>query len=253
MRLIMVLALLIVGNLIAQNKEKPKGDVPKPLYSMTLAIEPGKPTKMTIRGRQLDTVTALRIQEPKSTGKLLGKGRKVGVGNQQSADIVGDTEIDIEITASKETPGGVIPIAFANEVGESKPCFVAIQDDTPRVSEKEPNDSFKEAQTVAKHVVIDGGFKGAQDVDVYQFTVNAGDELAFRIQAKRLGSPAEPLLSVLNSQFRVVMAGKQSADDPDANVIIKFERAGTYFVNVLEANDQGGSNFNYRLSIQPTK
>ena len=83
-----------------------------------------------MRGQRLDTVTEIRVQEPKSTGKVLGKGRKVGVGNQQSAEVVGDSEIDVEVTVPPEVAGGLLGISLINPGGEGKPCMVAINDDT---------------------------------------------------------------------------------------------------------------------------
>ncbi|WP_020475288.1 PPC domain-containing protein [Zavarzinella formosa] len=246
-------ALVLFVPAFAQNKDKPKDPPPKPLYSFQLAVEPGKPTKLTIRGLRLDTATDIRVQEPKSTGKVLGKGRKSAVGNQQSADVVGDSEIDVEVTVPPEVAGGLLAISLIGPGGESKPCAVAINDDTPRLAEKEPNDGFKEAMPLTVPVVVTGGFKQAQDADVFKFEAKAGEEYAISVQAKRLGSPADVLLSLYNADQRVIATGEAREDNPDPALTVKIPKDGPYFISLLEGNDQGGNNFNYRLIVRKTK
>ncbi len=249
-----VLALLTLATAVfAQPKEKPKGDPPKPLFAIQLAIEPGKPTKLTLRGKNVDTVTDIRVQEPKSSGKVVGKGRKVGVGNNLSADVVGDSEIDVEVTVPAEVAGGVLAISLIGPGGEGKPCVVAIADDTPAVAEQEPNDGFKEAMPLTAPVVVAGGFKQAQDVDVYRIDAKAGEEYAVSVQAKRLGSPAEVLLSLYNADRRVIATGEGAGENPDPALTVKIPKDGPYFVSLLEANDQGGNIFNYRLVVRKVK
>lgn len=244
-----LILMLIVSPIAAQQKEK-KDPPPRPLFAMPLAIDPGKSTKLTLRGQNLDTVSDIRVQEPKSTGKIIGKGRKVGVGNQQSAEIVGDSEIDVEILVPKEVAGGLLGISLIGPGGESKPCVVAINDETPRVVEKEPNDGFKQAMPVSVPMVIEGGFKQAQDVDVFRLEAKANEEYSIAIQSKRLGSPAEVLMTVYNAEGRTISTGEVTSDNPDQSINISVTKEGVYFISLLEANDQGGNIFNYRLVVR---
>ena len=97
MRLILFsLALLVavIHRAPAQPKEKPKDPPPRALYALQLGADLGKSTKLTIRGVGVDTATEIRLGEPKSSGKVVGKGRKVAVPNQMSPQVVGDSEID---------------------------------------------------------------------------------------------------------------------------------------------------------------
>jgi len=245
--------LVFTAPVVAQPKDKPKDQPPKPLYAIQLAAVPGKPTKLTLRGVRLDTVTDIRVQEPKSTGKVLGKGRKVGVGNNLSADVVGDSEIDVEVTVPAEVAGGVLAISLIGPGGEGKSCVVAIADDTPTVAEKESNDGFKESMPVTAPAVVAGGFKQAQDVDVYRLDAKAGEEYAVSVQAKRLGSPAEVLLSLYNADKRVIATGEGAGESPDPALTVKIPKDGPYFISLLEANDQGGNIFNYRLVVRKVK
>src|SRR4051812_2652730 len=103
---------------LAQPKAKSKDAPPKPLYSLQLAVDAGKTSKITLRGLRFEDVTEIRLQEPKSSGKLLGKSRKVGVSNQMNVEQIGDHEIDVEVTLPKEVPGGLVALSLIGPGGE---------------------------------------------------------------------------------------------------------------------------------------
>ena len=92
---LLLLPTLVLPRSAGQSKDKPKENPPTALYALSLAADPGKSTKLTVRGVGLDTATEVRLGEPKSSGKVLGKGRKIAVPNQMLPQIVGDSEIDV--------------------------------------------------------------------------------------------------------------------------------------------------------------
>jgi hypothetical protein len=244
--------LLFVLPAVSQDKGKSKDGPPKPLYALKLAADPGKTTKLTLRGLRLDTATDVRVGEPKSSGKVVGKGRKAGLPNQQmSVEVVGDTEIDVEITLPAEVPGGIVPLTVIGPAGESVPMTLIVNDDTPRVAEKEPNDGFKQAMSVTVGQIVEGSIKQNQDVDVYRLDVKAGDRLRIEVQARRAGSPVAPMLTLYDSAYRTVTTGETVDGDP----VLRWTatKDGTYFLSVLEGNDQGGSMFAYRLVVRTEK
>jgi hypothetical protein len=234
----------------AQSKEKAKDSPPKPLYALQLAADPGKTTKLTIRGLRLDTATDVRLGDPKSSGKVVGKGRKTPISMQMNADVIGDTEVDIEVTLPADVPAGTIPVSLVGPGGEGPPFNLLVNDDTPRLAEKEPNDGFKQAMPVTAPVVVQASFKQPQDVDVYRLEGKAGDKLRIEVQARRLGSPANVLLAVYDAGGRIVATGETSSTLPDPVVRITLPRDGAYFVSAIEASDQGGPMYVYRLAIR---
>ena len=242
--------LLVAPHSLGQPKDKPKDPPPKPLYSLQFAADPGKTTKLTVRGVRLDTATEVRLGEPKSTGKIGGKGRKTPIPTQMSAEVVGDTEIDIEVTLPADVPGGVVPVSLVGPGGEGKPFNLLVNDDTRRVPEKEPNDGFKQAMPLTAPVVVEGTIKQAQDVDVYRLDGKAGDRLRVEVQARRYGSPTDTMLALYDAAGRVVATGERAADGPDPVLRVTLPKDGAYFVSVIEASDQGGSMYVYRLAIR---
>lgn len=249
---LMVLS-LVAGPSAGQRKRKSTDQAPHGLYAMSLAADPGKTTRLTIRGLRLDAAAQVRVGEPKSTGKIVGKGRKVPVPNQLSAQLIGDTEVDIEVTLPAEVPGGGVPVSLVNADGDGKPFDLLVNDDTPRVQEKEPNDGFRQPMPVAAPVVVQAAFRQGQDVDVYRLDGRAGQKWRIEVQARRFGSPADPMLTLYDGTGHLIAHGDARHDGLDRVLRVTLPRDGPYLVSVVEAFDQGGPMFVYRLAIRADK
>jgi len=237
----------------AQKKDAPKSVPPRVIVAMPLAVEMGKSTKVTLRGQNLDKVTAIQVQEPKSTGKILGNAKKVPVPNQANPDQVGDSEIDVEITLSKEVPGSVVPFSIIGPGGESKPHLLIVKDGAAIVAEKEPNDGFKQAQPIVLPCVVEGSIQQAQDVDVFRFEGRAGEQLVFDLQANRFGSPLDGMLTLYDVQGRIVASADDSAGSLDPILRVTLPHSGVYFLSLIDTHDQGGNIFVYRLVVRKGK
>jgi hypothetical protein len=245
-----IVVLFLVALPAMAQKEKPRGEPPRAMYALPLAADAGKTSKLTLRGLRLDGATEVRVGDPKSTAKVVGKGRKAPISNQMSAELVGDTEIDVEVTLPADVPGGVVPISAVGPGGEGRPFFLLVNDDTARVKETEPNDGFKQPMTVAGPVVVEASFKQAQDPDVYRIEGKAGGRIRIAVQARRYGSPASVLLALYDAGGRIVTTGESSADNPDPVLRATLPTAGFYFVSAIEASDQGGPMYAYRLVVR---
>jgi hypothetical protein len=237
----------------AQPKKDAKDPPPQIIVAMPLAASPGTTTKFTLRGVRLDTVTDLRVQEPKSSGKLLGKAKKVPLPPNANPNQMGDSEIEIEISLPKEVPGGVVPFAVVGPDGESKPHHMIVRDDTPVIAEKEPNDGFKQAQPLTLPCAVEGSIKQPQDVDVFRIEGKQGQRLTVEVQARRFGSPVDGMLTLYDQAGRTVAAAEAAAENGDPVLNVTLPRDGVYFLGLIDANDQGGSIFVYRLIVRVGK
>ena len=140
---------------LANRRTSPRTRRPTPSTPSSSPPTRARRPSSHIRGVRLDTATEVRLGDPKSTGKVVGKGRKTPVSMQMSAEVVGDTEIDIEVTLPADVPGGVVPVSLVGPGGEGKPFNLLVNDDTPRVPEKEPNDGFKQAMPLTAPVIVE--------------------------------------------------------------------------------------------------
>lgn len=249
-----ICGLLFLSTLsLAAQEKKPaekKGPPPRLAVALPLVVEMGKKTKVLVRGSNLDGVTEVRVHEPKSKAALLGKPKKVGLPTNYPLDRIGDSEIEIEIDVSKDAPGGTLAFSLVGPGGESNAAKVALADDAPRLAEKEPNDGFDKPQTIALPVVVDAKIDRERDVDVFQFRGKAGETIHIEVQAAKLGSPADLMLTLLDADRKILDSCDDFNGSIDPQLKVKLPRDGTYFLSVLESNDLGGSMFPYRLIVR---
>src|SRR5260221_10042808 len=128
-------------------------------------VQAGKPTKLTLRGLRLEGVTAVRCHEPKSLARLLGKPGKASGVDPKLVNQIGDMQIEIEVTAAPDSVGGDISVSVVTSTGESSPFRRLVDDGSPVVAEKEPNNGFRQAQPISNPQTIAGAIQQLQDVD----------------------------------------------------------------------------------------
>lgn len=157
-------------------------------------------------------------------------------------------EIAYSLAIPPEAGIGVHGIRVANPAGVSNLWLVMV-DDLPSVAQVKPNADITQAQVVAVPAGIDGQVD-ALGRNFYKFTAAAGQVLSFEVVARRLGSPLDPMVRILDTNGRELA---YSDDAPglggDSRLSHTFAAAGDYFVEVRDIRYQGGGNFNYRLRI----
>ena len=97
---VILVGLLLSTNAVGQEKKKTEKppEPPKILMVIPPFMEQDKTSKILLRGKQLDLVTSVEAAGKKV--KITRKG-KAGVPQGMSADKLGDTEVEIEITSQK--------------------------------------------------------------------------------------------------------------------------------------------------------
>jgi len=138
-------------------------------------------------------------------------------------------------------------------------------DDLPSVAEMEPNDTPENARRLALARIVDGRIATAGDVDMFQFKGKASDEIVAEITARRLNSPLDSLLRVIDSAGNVLAwnddyehkDGYLYTDtgllthSADSYLRVRLPADGVYFVQITDSQGQGGSAYGYRLRLGP--
>jgi hypothetical protein len=231
----------------SQPKTTAPKDTPVILVSLPLGVKPGSTTRLTLRGLKLDGATAVRC-EPKGTAKVLQKN-KVPVSNQQDPRRVGDSSVGIELTIPADVPGDTITLVVDTPGGPSNPYALAL-DRLPVQVEKEPNDTFKQAQLLRIGDTVEGKIQVVQDVDVYRFEAKAGQKVVVEVWAARRGSALDSFLTLFDDRGRVLDSCDDIDGSTDSRIEITIPKAGTYYASVMDANDQGGEGYVYRLGVR---
>lgn len=115
------------------------------------------------------------------------------------------------------------------------------------MTETEPNDGFRQAQSLAIPQIVDGQIHADRNVDVYSIELLASQQLIAEVFARRHGSGLDSVLSVFDSKGRKIISN-DDRDSVDSKIEIRLE-AGRYFLVVQDAHDRGGPAHPYRLVL----
>ena len=129
--------------------------------------------------------------------------------------------------------------------------------DLPAVREAESNDAFDRAQRITPPVVVDGRIDRPADTDYFVFSAEKGDKLVLQVQARRLGSPMDSVLTLYDGK-RNQVAENDDWNDPleailghnsDSRILYTFPAAGDYFLRLRDIQGKGGEEYAYRLVL----
>jgi hypothetical protein len=248
-----LLLLALLGLLsVSAAPGQPKKPEPKPQPRITmlapLGVMPGSTTKLTIRGLRLDAAKEVRFQEPGVVVKVLGKG-KTGVPAMQDVNKVGDTQVEVEVKVPADFKAAFATSVVVTPDGESPPHRLLV-DATPTAAEKEPNNSFRQAQPVQVPQVVEGRVSQERDVDVFRLEGKAGQQLVLEVLAARHGSALDSLLTLYDAEGQTVAVSDDIEGSSDSRIEVTLPRTGVYYLSLIDANDQGGPGHVYRLSIR---
>lgn len=234
----------------AQDKKKPAPKTePRITFTIPLGAAPGKTTKLTVRGMNLDTATEVKVADNQGSAKILSKG-KAGVPDK-NPDKVGDTQIEVELRLNEKTSGDTVGLIVITPAGEAKHHPVLVETKRPLIFEKEGNDGFKTAQPISLPVVIEGAIQRPMDVDVFRVAGKKGQKITAEVLASRHGSPLDSMLTLYDARGRTLVFNDDSAKDHrDAKIEFVLPADGDYYLALIDAHDSGSALHVYRLLVE---
>lgn len=130
-------------------------------------------------------------------------------------------------------------------------------DDLPETFETEPNDTPATATRIPTPVVVNGRIGSSTDVDHFVFAAKAKQTLKFEVFARRLDSPLDSLVTVLDSNGRALQSNDDTIDESaghvthhaDSYLTYTFPAAGDYIVQIVDTQGCGGDEYAYRLVV----
>jgi len=216
------------------------------------------------RGRE-DFVYRVSVSERPFVTAMFPVGGQVGV--ETTASLEGWNLPQKQLRLNTEPgPEGIRQTSLDSKEGPANPLFYAV-DTLPECVEVEPNDTTKTAQQVVLPKTLNGRLSKPGDVDVFQFTGRAGDEIVVEILGRRLHSPLDSLVRVTDASGKVLGWNDDHVDkegflhrdmgtlthDADSYLRVALPAAGVYFVQVSEAQHKGGEAYAYRLRLSPPR
>jgi hypothetical protein len=140
-------------------------------------------------------------------------------------------------------------------------------DTLPECLESEPNDGPGKAQRIKLPMIVNGRIGKPGDVDVFEFKGRAGDEVVADLMGRRLHSPVDSVLRLMDGSGKVLEWNDDSmhkdghlhtdsgllTHHADSYLRAKLPKDGVYRIHMADAQQQGGKAYAYRLSISPPR
>lgn len=157
----------------------------------------------------------------------------------------------IQVAIDAETPTGQQTLRVKTPSGlASNPHPFSIGS-LAEMGETEPNNTAEKANAVNAPITINGKIDESGDVDRFSFDIKTPQLLVFEVEALRLSSQLDALLTLYGAENDQVLAVNDDASGTDARIERNFTEAGKYSVAIRDLNNQGGSTYPYRLNIRP--
>jgi hypothetical protein len=156
----------------------------------------------------------------------------------------------------KDKPAGLYPVSLKKDGVASNKVEFAV-DSLPAVIAKTNTGSQAKAQKLKLPVIVNGRIAQKGEAAFFRFDGAAGQEIVAEVVARRLGSPLDSTLRLTDA------AGKELAfnDDfedkgaglithqADSFISFKLPAKGTYYLQLADAQHNGGAEYGYRLRI----
>ncbi len=204
------------------------------------------------RGRE-DFVYRISLGELPFVTSIFPLGGRVG--ERTAVQLKGWNLSTNSITSGNISPG-VTFLAAPNGSEFSNLVPFAIED-WPEVREREPNNDSTTAQQITLPLVINGRIDQPGDADVFQITGTAGDEIVVEVTARRLNSPLDSILIILDASGQQLALNDDQEDlasglqthHADSYLRVKLSADGKHFIQLGDTQRQGGPEFGYRLRL----
>lgn len=212
--------------------------VPSVTSTSPQAAKPGETMDVKIRGGNLTGATQLWTSFPGSSvlpTDLAGNGTNAA-------------EVLFRVTVPADAPVGVHGLRLATATGVSNLKLFVI-DELPSIAQIKPNQAAANAQALTIPCAVDGNVDNLVR-DYYKFTAAAGQRVSFEVLARRLGSPLDPMIRILDAKGRELAYGDDTPGlGSDSQLCYTFKDAGEYVLELRDIRYQGGPSFLYRLRI----
>lgn len=221
-------------------------------------IARGLTLEIDVEGFNLAGASAIYFSEPGITGKILRVKElpdqsdvRIGANGGQSSIDVGPLPprnlVTIEVDAAATAKPGPVNFRLLTPLGTSPMGTILIEPFYGEAGDTEPNDTVENAPEVFLPAILTGTISRNGDVDHFRIRARAGQVLVFENGAPMLGSTLQPVVRILREDQSV--AAEFGLDGPDSVKAFshRFDKAGTYYVQVSDFQKSGRSSHTYRL------
>jgi hypothetical protein len=204
------------------------------------------------RGRE-DFVYRISVGElPYLTGVFPLGGK---AGSRTTVELLG-WNLPVSRLTLRPLEAGVQEV-FVEQDGRTSNRLPFLAGALAEVRETEPNDEPRQARKLKLPALVNGRIERPGERDVFRIDGRAGQEMVAEVQARRLESPLDSVLRLMDSNGRE-LASNDDAEDAgagllthhaDSRLLFTLPRKGTYYLQLGDNQGQGGAEYAYRLRI----
>lgn len=209
------------------------------------------------RGRE-DFVYRMSIGELPFITSAFPLGGQLGI--EAAVDIKGIHLAENQLMAqTKNVAPGIYELSARGKGGMlSNPIPFAV-DTLPDGLEREPNHGEKGPQRISTPIIINGTIGTPGDQDNFQFAGRAGQEIVAEVMARRLDSPLDSMLRLLDPSGKCIASNDDQEDigsglnthHADSYLRVTLPADGNYTLVLSDAQQKGGEAYAYRLRVSP--
>lgn len=207
----------------------------------------GQTTVVKLYGQDL-TPNAIRFENAGITGKVLKAEAFSGKSDWQRS--WGNRVVEVEVVSTADVKPGLQRFTLTGEGMEPTPGSVLLDVAAPEVKETEPNNDLRKPQVLPDGPVTVTGKLDGDGADVFRFNGKAGETWRVEVFARRLNREVkfEPLLRLRDPRLAPIRAGVDQGND--CAIELKLPADGPYLVELFDADNRSGGDYNYRLTFR---
>jgi hypothetical protein len=133
--------------------------------------------------------------------------------------------------------------------GVVNPVFLRVEPHAC-IAEIEPNDRSR-PQAIDTPTTVSGRIDPARDVDAFSFILKKGEKRRIQVEARALGSPLDPVLTVFDSAGKMLNEIDDTMGSADPELLFTAPANGSYRIEVRDRFQHGGERYFYRLRVAP--
>ena len=199
------------------------------------AVAPGSTTNVQLQGSGLVNAKSLWTNFPVTA--VLAPGIE---GNGTNA-----ANVTFQLVVPPEVSPGVYGMRVLTDHGVS-PIRLFLIDDLPTVAQAGNNTAIATPQMLSLPTAVDGNV-GGQTKQFFKFAAQAGQTVSFEALARRIGSPLDPVIRLLDLNGKEIISNDDALGlGGDCQMSYTFPAAGEYLLELRDIRFQGGP---YRLRI----
>jgi len=200
----------------------------------------GSKIRVTLTGQGVGRTNAIILPEPGLRATIIPNARP------------DDNRVDFDLTIAADTRVGLHRIGVITPQGVPAMQPFAVAGD-PEVLEKEPNDLLnatgtKPSPITALPATLVGSIDRPGDVDLFPFEAKAGQQLAFQVLAKAIGSQLRPELVVLDRNGNIQAHASAGSVRLDPVLTFTAHSDGVSFLTVADSDYGGSGGHFYRIA-----